>query len=233
LVERTVRIREVAGSSPATQTRSTTGHGPMVGLSSDTRAVLVRFQVPRLMLETLPCSWMRLDRSAAVYHVNRVRFPAGALAALVLPPWRRWFARLSEKQEDPVQFRETALLFTCCRPRSGSSLDSKSERAGFNSLAACHALVAQLEEHRFRKLGAVGSIPTGGTRSTEGFCCRGREVRHLSATQDNAGPSPAGSFNGLVVQRENSRFAPERPGFKSRRVHFLVSLSHWFRSSVG
>ena len=56
------------------------------------------------------------------------------------------------------------------------------------------------------------------------FCCRGREVRHLSATQDNAGPSPAGSFNGLVVQRENPRLAPERPGFESRRVHFLFSF---------
>ncbi len=133
LVERTVRIREVAGSSPATQTcrtRSNTGHGPMVGLSSDTRAVLVRFQVPRLcwlmakgeppgrdpgsrgfesLQPTSLCSWMRLDRSAAVYRVNRVRFPAGALAAPALPPWRRWFARLSEKQEDQVRFLGTAL----------------------------------------------------------------------------------------------------------------------------
>ena len=55
-------------------------------------------------------SRMRLDRSAAVYRVNRVRFPAGALAVPVLPPWRRWFARLSEKQEDLVRFQETALL---------------------------------------------------------------------------------------------------------------------------
>ncbi len=49
-------------------------------------------------------------------------------------------------------------------------------------------------------------------------------MRHLSATQDNAGPSPAGSFHGLVVQRENPRLAPERPGFESRRVHFLFSF---------
>lgn len=139
------------------------------------------------------CDW---NRSVAVYHVNWVRFPAGALAAPVLPSWRRWFARLSEKQEDPVRFRGSALnaVPVVRRPCSGSSLDSKSERAGFNSLTACHALVAQLEERRFRKPEAVGSNPTGGTRSTEGFCCRGREVRYLSATQDHAGSSPAGSF---------------------------------------
>ena len=47
--ERTVRIREVAGSNPATQTCSTS-------------------------------SGMRLDRSTAVYRVNRVRFPVGALS---------------------------------------------------------------------------------------------------------------------------------------------------------
>jgi hypothetical protein len=109
---------------------------------------------------------MRLDRSAAVYRVNRVRFPAGALAAPVSPPLRRWFARLFEIQEDQVRFLGTALQFHRRRPRSGSSLDSKSERAGFNSLAACHALVAQLEERRFRKPEVVGSIPTEGTRST-------------------------------------------------------------------
>lgn len=60
-------------------------------------------------------------------------------------------------------------FFTVYRPRSGSSSNSKSGRARFNSLAACHALVAQLVEHRFRKPGVVGSIPTEGTRSTEGF----------------------------------------------------------------
>lgn len=88
---------------------------------------------------------------------------------MALPPWRRWFARLSEKQEDPVRFRGTALFLHLCRPRSGSSSNSKSGRARFNSLAACHTLVAQLEEHRFRKPGVVGSNPTEGTRSTEGF----------------------------------------------------------------
>ena len=141
----------------------------------------------------LGCDW---NRSVAVYHVNRVRFPAGALAAPVLPPWRRWFARLSEKQEDPVRFWGTALhaVPVVCRPCSGSSLDSKSERAGFNSLTACHALVAQLEEHRFRKPGVVGSNPTEGTQAVpRRFCCRGREVRHLSATQDDASSSLAGS----------------------------------------
>jgi hypothetical protein len=140
LVERTVRIREVAGSSPATQTRSSSGHGPMVGLSSDTRAVLVRFQVPRLPSSALGCS---------------------------LPPWRRWFARLSEKQEDLVRFQETALLLHRLWVALREQLGLQIRAAGFNSLATCHALVAQLEEHRFRKPGVVGSNPTGGTRSTE------------------------------------------------------------------
>ena len=80
------------------------------------------------------------------------------------------FARLSEKQEDPVRFRGSALhaVPVVCRPCSGSSLDSKSERAGFNSLATCHfALVAQLAEHLFRKQGVAGSIPAEGSRSTD------------------------------------------------------------------
>lgn len=91
--------------------------------------------------------------------------PCRSARSTRMPPLRRWFARLFEKQEDQVRFLGTALLFHRCRPRSGSSLDSKSERAGFNSLAACHALVAQLEERRFRKPEVVGSIPTEGTRS--------------------------------------------------------------------
>jgi hypothetical protein len=193
LVERTVRIREVAGSSPATQTfRSNTGHGPKVGHSSDTRVVLVRFQVPRLFF----CSWMRLESQRGRLPREQGSIPCRGARSAGLPTWRRWFACLFEKQEDLVRFQGSALhaVPVVCRPRSGSSLDSKSGRAGFNSLAACHALVAQLEEHRFRKPGVVGSIPTGGTRCTEGFCCRGREVRHLSATQDDAGSSPAGSF---------------------------------------
>jgi hypothetical protein len=165
----------------------------------------------------------------AVYHVNWVRFPAGALAVPVLPTWRRWFARLSEKQEDPVRFQGSALeaVPAVCRPCSGSSLDSKSERAGFNSLTACHALVAQLEERRFRKPEAVGSNPTRGSRST------GRVLLPWprgEAPERHSGQCGFESrrqllFHGLVFQRENARFAPERPGFESRRVHFLVSGS--------
>ena len=126
--ERTVRIREVAGSNPATQTcsSSTTGCSSQVEHSPDKREVPVQFRAPRL-----PCSGMRLDRSTAVYRVNRVRFPVGALL--------------------------TGRSF-------GSSPNSKSGTTGFDSLAACHsdALVAQLEEHRFRKPAVVGSNPTQG-----------------------------------------------------------------------
>lgn len=139
------------------------------------------------------CDW---HRSVAVYHVNWVRFPAGALAAPVCRPGvdgSRACLKSRRTRFDSGGRHFTQYL-SFRRPCSGSSLDSKSERAGFNSLTACHALVAQLEERRFRKPEAVGSNPTRGSRSTEAFCCRGREVRHLSATQDHAGSSPAGSF---------------------------------------
>lgn len=168
----------------------------------------------------------------AVYHVNRVRFPAGALAAKVLPPWRSWFARLSEKQEDLVRFQETALFFTVLWVALREQLGLQIRAAGFNSLATCHfALVAQLEEHRFRKPGVAGSNPAGGTRSTKGFCCRGREVRHLSATQDNAGPSPAGSF--FMGPYFSGRMLGLHPSDPGSNPGGSTSLSLWFRSSVG
>jgi hypothetical protein len=89
-------------------------------------------------------------------------------------------------------------------------------------LAACHALVAQLEEHRFRKPGVVGSNPTEGTRSTDVLLPwpRGEAPERHSG---QCGSESRRQLHGLVVQRENSRFAPERPGFESRRVHLLVS----------
>ncbi len=111
LVERTVRIREVAGSSPATQTRSTrsfTGYGPMVGLSSDTRAVLVRFQVPRLMLEVLLLDAIGSQRGRLPREQGSI--PCRSARNTRMPPLRRWFARLFEKQEDQVRFLGTALL---------------------------------------------------------------------------------------------------------------------------
>ena len=103
----------------------------------------------------------------AVYHVNRVRFPAGALAAPVLPPWRRWFARLSEKQEDLVRFQETALLLHMLWVALREQLGLQIRAAGFNSLATCFALVAQQAEHLFRKQGVAGSNPAEGSRSTD------------------------------------------------------------------
>jgi hypothetical protein len=90
-------------------------------------------------------------------------------------------------------------------------------------LAACHALVAQLEEHRFRKPGVAGSNPAEGTRCTDVSLPwpRGEAPERHSG---QCGFESRQQLNGLVVQRENPRLAPERPGFESRRVHFLFSF---------
>jgi hypothetical protein len=135
-----------------------------------------------------------------------------------LPPWRRWFARLSEKQEGQVRFLETALVLHRSRPRSGSSLDSKSERAGFNSLAACHALVAQLEEHRFRKPGVVGSSPTGGTSQHRGTVwVRSSIGRALGLHPSDPGSTPGGSTSRPCSSvDESARLRTVRP-----QVQFL------------
>ncbi len=79
--------------------------------------------------------------------------------------------------------------------------------------------------------GKTGSTPVRGTRST---CGRGREVRPLSATQENAGSNPADrshcsrSINhrhGVVAQRESARFASERSRVQSPAAP-LSSRSH-------
>jgi hypothetical protein len=179
---------------------------------------------PPLLLDAIGSQRGRLPREQG-------SIPCRSARSTGLPPWRRWFARLSEKQEDQVRFLGTALPSSPCRSRSGSSLDSKSGRAGFNSLATCHALVAQLEEHRFRKPGVVGSIPTEGTRSTVAVS---QPWSRGEAPERHSGQ--CGFESRQQLQWARSSAGELSVCTRATRVRIPASplpCQFWFRSSVG